>query len=105
MLFRLLLTAAGAVLVGAAIVAIAYTVYCKITKGNLPGIVRDALRSSEEQKAKELLAGILNGRVDKIEGNAISISILEEAGNAAVQVTITGTDVDTQVYEGMAFTA
>jgi len=105
MLLRLLLTIAAAALVGAAIVAIAYTVYYKITTGNLPGIIRDALSSSEEQKAKELLAKILEAKVDRVEGNTISISILEEADNAPVQITITGTEVDSQIYEGMRLTS
>ncbi len=104
MLFRLLLTVAGAALIGAAIVAIAYTVYCKITKGNLPEIIRDALRSSEEQKAKEMLAKVLQAKVGSIEGNTISISLLEEESES-VQITITGTEIDSNIYEGMTLTA
>lgn len=105
MLFRLLMTAVGAALVGAAIVAIAYTVYCKITTGNLPGIIRDALSSSEEQRAKEMLAQVLQATIDRVEGNTISLSVLEEADKEPVQITITGTEVDSTIYEGMTLTA
>lgn len=103
-MLRLLLTVAGAVLIGAAVVAIAYTVYCKITQGNLPSIIRDALESSEEQKAKELLADVLQTRVDKIEGNTISISVLEAEDQEAITLTIVGTEVDADIYEGMTLT-
>ena len=103
MLFRLLLTAAGAILFGAAIVAIAYTVYCKITKGNLPRIIRDALSSSQEEKAKELLAKVLEAKVDSIDGNTISISMLEGESESA-KLTITGTEIDESIYEGMTMT-
>ena len=105
MMFRFLLTVAGAFLIGAAVVAISYTVYCKITSGNLPAIIRNALRSSEEQKVKELLAQAIQARVDRVDGNTITISILEEADNAAAQLTITGTEVDTHIREGMKLTA
>lgn len=105
MLFRLLVTAVGAALLGAAIVAIAYTVYCKITTGNLPEIIRDALGSSEEERAKELLSQVLQAKVDKVEGNTISLSVLEAVDKEPVQITITGTEVDSEIYEGMTLTA
>lgn len=104
-MLRLLLTVAGAVLIGAAVVAIAYTVYCKITSGNLPSIIRDAMESSEEEKAKELLADVLQARIDKIEGNTISISVLEAEDQEAITLTIVGTEVDADICEGMTLTA
>lgn len=89
------------ILFGAAIVAIVYAVSYKITLGNLAQIVREALGSSKEERAKELLSKYLEATVDNIEGHTISLSLLESLDKEPVKLTITGTEVDAGFTEGM----
>lgn len=89
MWFRLLILGAGLLLGAVVIITIAETVSEFITKYNLPKLVRRALENSTEAKAKELLSGALEGKIHELDGNTISISLLDQNGTEALQVRLT----------------
>ena len=101
MWFRLLLLGAGLLIGAAVIITIAETVNEFITKYNLPRLIRKALGNSTEEKAKELLAQALNGKIHELDGNTISISLFDQNGTEEAQVRLTGTGVSSALKAGM----
>ncbi|MBR5565270.1 MAG: hypothetical protein IKW08_03790 [Roseburia sp.] len=88
-------------LIGAGVVLVAYTVCQCITRSNLPGLIQDALRNSKEEKAKRLLAKAIEARIKSVQGNTVTIEMLEKAGSTSVEVELTGNGVDSSVKQGM----
>lgn len=105
-LFGWLFAFLAAMFVGAAVVTIVYAVSHKITRANLPGIIRDALKNSRDKRAREFLSTCLNagdvkGKVTNINGNTVSISMLEEINNNTLKLKITGNEIDPSLRNGM----
>lgn len=103
-LIRWLVQLVVALLFGAAIGVIAYTVYTKITSSNLAESVRSAIRNAKSDVVKKLLGHSLKIMVKDKSINTISISVLEadlEPVND-VQIEIKSKEgVDDSIYKGM----
>lgn len=101
MWLRLLVLGAGLLIGAVVILTIAETVQEFITEYNLPRLIRRALGNSTEEKAKQLLAQALNGRIHELDGNTISISLFDQNGTEEAQVRLTGTGISCTLKAGM----
>lgn len=103
-LIRWLIQLVAALFVGAAIGAIAYTAYAKITASNLAQNVRSAIQNAKSSAVKKLLGRSLKIMVKDKSINSISISVLEADMKPVddVQIEINSREgVDASVYKGM----
>lgn len=89
------------VLLGVGILTIVYTVSEKISIASIPRILRAALRTSSDEKAKKLLGSFFKTHIKEIEENTITFEQFIEGTDEKVSVRITGTGVDSGIRKGM----
>lgn len=91
--------------IGAAVVAIVYTVQERITRWNIERLAKEAVQQERNEKARKAIADALNDlTVKKKEGNTVVLSasqFIDAVEQETAEIKITGTEVDSSIYEGM----
>lgn len=104
LIFGALFGALIGLFVGAAIVSVIYVVKKRVSLRELPEIIRNALRSSNEEKAREMIAKALEATITSTDVNTINIDVLAASGEQA-KVTIKCDSVDEAIKAGMKVSA
>lgn len=87
--------------VGAAIGALTYKVYEKITLSNLPQMIRNALQNSQKDAVKKLLGKRLTAVVKGKDVNVVKLDVFAEGSSEKVDLTLEGSGVSDNIRSGM----
>lgn len=88
-------------LLGVGILTIAYVVSERITLSAIPRLIREALKTSSDEKASKLLGAYFKTHISEIEENTITFEQLVEGSDEKVSIKITGTGIDSGIRKGM----
>ena len=99
----------GGLLLGAGVATLVLTVtyYAAkwLTKSNIFAVLKDALRSSQEEAAKKALSRAFKAAVKSKSINTVTISVLMEEVQEEINVTIHGDGVSEDIRESMPICA
>lgn len=88
-------------LLGTGIFMIAYVVSERITLSAVPRLIREALRTSSDEKAEKLLGSFFKTHIAEIEENTVTFEQFINGTNEKVSIKITGTGIDSGIRKGM----